>query len=210
MELPQSEQAHLRKWALQEIPKPPRFFTHPVGDGRGNEQVLELVRQAVIKQWYVICFDEFDLIRATWQQRDRAMAEILIREWEQNRPHQKVICVCGNIHSRLTQRAGISEQYWPSFASNLQLLKPGVSVKSVNVVFHQGTFFNIKIRKIHGSAIREPYISNDRSDGHSVALHLPTATPATHLTKPPNEFSQFLRVTPWIVLKFVKRFKIKE
>ena len=210
LELPHAEQDHLRKWALQEISQSPRFFTHPFGDGRGNEQVLELIRQAVTKKWLVVCFDDFDLVGKTWQQRDRAMAEILIQEWNPNRPHKKVICVCGNMHSRLAQSVGISQQYWPSFAANLQLLKPDLKITSINVVFHQGDFFNIKIRKIQGSVIREPYISNDRYDGHSLTLHLPTATSATHFAKPLSGFSQFLSVASMIAMNFAKRYKLRQ
>jgi hypothetical protein len=207
LELPHVEQDHLCKWALGEIAQPPTFFTHPFGDGRGNEQVLELIREATMKRWYLICFDDLRLVGGSWQQRDRAMAETLIEEWNENRPNKKVIAVCGNMHSRLSQTAGISEQFWPSFAAHVQCLQPAVRVKSVNVVFHQGEFFNIKVRKFHGRAIFEPYISQEERDGHSVTLHLPVATAATHLAKPPSVFWQFLRVAPTLVVNFAKRYK---
>lgn len=207
LELPHSEQAHLRNWARGEVTQPPRFFTHPFGDGRGNEQVLELVRKAANQNWVIVCFDKFDFVGGTWQERDRGMATILLNEWEQNCPEKKVICVCGNLHSRLSKGAHQDPEFWPSFAANLQLLRPELVVSSVNLVFHGGKFFNVRVRNFHGKRITEPYISEDSSNGHSIAVHLPIATPATHIGKPLSSFSQFIKVAPSVISNFMNRRK---
>ena len=182
LEIPHSEQESLWRWATGENQEVPQFFRHPSGDGRGNQQVLSLVRKAAKLNFYVFCFDA-DLAR-NWQERDRMMAENLLAEWAHTCPDKKVVCICGNLHSRLWPLSQTHDRYWPSFAANLRSFKSDVVVHSINIVFHQGAFFNLNVQKINGKPITDAYITPDRNDGHSLSLHLPRATPASHIREP--------------------------
>jgi hypothetical protein len=182
LEVPRAEQGALRAWAQGTLGVPPQFFTHPVGDGRGNEQVLALVHAATSRGWALICFDE--MVMANWRTRDQKMAENLVAEWQRCCPDQKVVGICGNLHSRLTPAPDLGERFWPSFAAQAQRLLPQRTVRSINVVFHQGQYFNLGRRSFRLPPIDAPYITTDEADGHTLTLHLPRATPVTHLAPP--------------------------
>jgi hypothetical protein len=63
LEVPNDAQAPLLAWARGETDKAPDFFANPNGDGRGNVQLLELVRTAIAPpfRWQVVCFDESEV-----------------------------------------------------------------------------------------------------------------------------------------------------
>jgi hypothetical protein len=62
LEIPRDEQPAIAAWATGEFNALPRFFGKPGPDGRGNEQVLALVRRALRPpyEWNLICFDQTD------------------------------------------------------------------------------------------------------------------------------------------------------
>lgn len=185
LEINISEQEMLRRWAAGETNDIPDFFTHPSLCGRGNEQVLSLVQNAIMTGWQIICFDVSRLTEAMdWSDRDLGMAENLLAQWHQLCPNHKVICICGNLHSRLAPLPGDCADLWPSFAAHLQSLQPNIKVKSINIVFHDGAFFNMEIRKFVSKPIQESYLCDGKKLGHTAALHLPYATPATFLSPP--------------------------
>jgi hypothetical protein len=55
LEINISEQEMLRRWAAGETTEIPDFFTHPSLCGRGNEQVLSLVQNAILTGWQIVC-----------------------------------------------------------------------------------------------------------------------------------------------------------
>jgi hypothetical protein len=59
LEVPHDKQPALARWAKGETQEVPRFFAKPSPDGRGNQQVLALVRRALGPPygWKLICFD---------------------------------------------------------------------------------------------------------------------------------------------------------
>ncbi len=59
LEVPHDQQPALVAWATGTTDEVPTFFAEPGADGRGNEQVLALVRMALRPpyQWKLICFD---------------------------------------------------------------------------------------------------------------------------------------------------------
>jgi hypothetical protein len=59
LEIPHDQQPALVAWATGTTGVVPTFFAVPGGDGRGNEQLLALVRCALRPpyQWKLICFD---------------------------------------------------------------------------------------------------------------------------------------------------------
>ena len=59
LEAPHDEQAAIAAWATGATEAVPMFFAKPGEDGRGNEQVLALVRRALRPpyEWKLICFD---------------------------------------------------------------------------------------------------------------------------------------------------------
>ncbi len=63
LELPRDEQRVIDNWATGLTDVVPKFFEHPGEDGRGNEQVLALVRRALRPpfDWKLICFDGTDV-----------------------------------------------------------------------------------------------------------------------------------------------------
>jgi len=182
LEVPYSEQESLWQWAIGEAQELPRFFRHPLGDGRGNVQALALVQKAASLNWRIFCFDPG--LARNWQERDRKMAENLLTEWVRTCPDKKVVCISGNLHSRISVPPHTRDPYWPSFAANLQILRPDIVVHSINIVFHQGAFFNFKVQKFNGKPITDAYITHDIQDGYTLSLHLPRATPVTHLGEP--------------------------
>src|SRR5438045_963364 len=59
LEVPHDEQPALAAWAKGDSGTVPRFFAKPSQDGRGDQQVLALVRRALRPpfEWKLICFD---------------------------------------------------------------------------------------------------------------------------------------------------------
>ncbi|MBI3244552.1 MAG: hypothetical protein HYZ49_19910 [Chloroflexi bacterium] len=189
LEAPLSEQNALANWAKGETTEAPSFFARPFADGRGNEQALALAREAIRKGWHVICFDVNSVAPGfVWAERDNGMAENLVAEWERLGPDCKVVCLCGNLHSRLAPLPKGFAHFWPSFAARIQQLKPNAKVNSINIMFHGGSFFNTKVQQIAGRPITEDWVSEDAETGHSLVWHLPQATPATFLAPPTHFF----------------------
>src|SRR5262249_44664864 len=59
LEIPADQQGPLTYWATGKTTTVPRFFTKQIEDGRGNMQVLSLIRTALSPpfRWKLICFD---------------------------------------------------------------------------------------------------------------------------------------------------------
>jgi erythromycin esterase-like protein len=189
LEVPANFRDDLAAWAERKTAEPPRFFTIPPEDGRNNEQVLHMVTQAVRQGWQILCFDLDGARQAYrgWQQRDADMARNFTAQRDRFCSGKKVIGICGNLHSRLTRASGGGPlaDNWPSFASFVQRLNPEDVVSAVNVVPHQGVFFNGgKVNRFNREPIAEAYVRDEKESGHSLVLHLPRATPATFLTPP--------------------------
>jgi hypothetical protein len=147
--------------------------------------VLALARAAAGRGWALICFDE--IVVANWRARDQKMAEQLVAEWQHCCPSLKVLCICGNLHSRITPGAGPGARFWPSFAAQTQRLLPHRPVRSVNLVFHQGRYYNLRVQQFRLPPIETAYVAADENDGHTLALHLPRATAVTHLAPPASQ-----------------------
>jgi len=69
LEIPRDQHSAIVAWATGTTDVVPTFFAKPGADGRGNEQVLALVRRALRPpfEWKLICFDgtEEELLRQT-------------------------------------------------------------------------------------------------------------------------------------------------
>jgi hypothetical protein len=134
LEVPNDAQAVLLAWARGETDKVPDFFATPNGDGRGNVQLLELVRTVIAPpfRWQVVCFDESEAMVekryqaltqkrqtgdadlsalltddaiALWREGDAAMASILLREVKALKSTEKILAICGNLHARIKPEA---------------------------------------------------------------------------------------------------------
>lgn len=187
LELPRGEQDALKSWIAGESEPPPFFGAKEFQDGRGNQQALSLIRQVAGRSpgWKLLCFDT-DFMREgeTGADRDRHMAENLLLLWEGRCAGQKVVAICGNYHSRLIAPEQPDFGPWPSFGANVRLLRPDSVVSSVNIVFHGGGFYNGEAREFRpGSTplIGDAELRPGGWLGHTAALHLPHATPATFL-----------------------------
>jgi hypothetical protein len=135
LEMPNNHQVPLLAWARGETDRVPDFFAKPIGDGRGNVQVLELVRTAVSPpfRWQVVCFEDSDSILekrymaliqkkraeeadiaqltsddsiAIWREDDAAMASNLLRETKSLKSTDKILAICGDLHARTKRDAG--------------------------------------------------------------------------------------------------------
>lgn len=75
LEMPNDQQASLLAWARGETDRVPDFFANPNGDGRGNAQLLDLVRAAVSPpfRWRIVCFEDAESIL---EKRDLALIQI--------------------------------------------------------------------------------------------------------------------------------------
>ena len=187
LELPRGEESQLVQWAGGKGDPPPFFGPAEFRDGRGNAQVLSLIRQTLShpQGWRLHCFDVDSLGQGeTWADRDRHMAANLTEQWQERCAERKVIAVCGNYHSRLVAPAEPDFGPWPSFGYGVQQLRPGLAVNSVNIVFQRGAFFNGEVRKFdigaeHFAAMAE--VRRPGSFGHTADLYLPHATAATFM-----------------------------
>jgi hypothetical protein len=184
LEIPRGEQEAIMRWAAGASGAIPRFFAQPSSDGRGNEQLLALLRQVSEKGWQILCFDtDADQGCTNWKERDSAMADNLAAQWKRCCPDRKAMGMCGNLHSRLILTR-VGTDLWPSFAACFQQRNPQSVVRTVNLVFHRGSFFNEKLQTLQDDPLPEAEIREDAELGHSFALHLPRATPATFLATP--------------------------
>jgi hypothetical protein len=129
LEIPADERQPLVDWASGKTETVPRFFAKPFADGRGNIQVLALIRTALSApyHWKLICFDESSQIAEDEAQnageadgetplsseagadlyvrREAAMAANLAQERTRLGRDAKVLAICGNFHARTSRRA---------------------------------------------------------------------------------------------------------
>ena len=187
LEMPRGEQDALEKWDVGADDPPSFFGTKDFQDGRGNEQVLSLMSQAVRRfpAWKLLCFDvDFMQEGETGTDRDRRMAESLLEQWQERYAGQKVVAICGNYHSRLIAPAQPDFGPWPSFGANMQQMAPEQVVSAVDIRFHGGGFYNGEVREFMSISLPLVGDAELRSSGwlgHTAELHLPHATPATFL-----------------------------
>lgn len=193
LEIPRNDRETIECWARAQDTTLPEFFAHPLADGRGNQEVLALIEQAIPSQndWHLLCFDQGpDQLAQQWADRDRWMAHNFTEQWMHSCPTAKIVGICGSLHSRLTlpSRQDATTSYWPSFAHQLQLLHPDKVVSTIKIRFQTGAYFNMKRRHLHRFGwqwLYQPKKAVLREAGdHSFELLLPHATPATFLTAP--------------------------
>jgi len=188
LELPADIREETVRWAGGAAPEPSLFFTRPGADGRGNEQALALIQQAVVRGWQLLCFDRAKHQPTEgWAERDASMARNLLEQWKWLCPGKKLLGACGNLHSRLAPLPGEMARFWPSCAHMVRQLRPEARVGSAIVCFHSGEFFNqgkvmgfFDLGPLSGAEVR-----GGKESQHSLELHLPRATVATFLS-PPN------------------------
>lgn len=193
LEIPSDQRQQIDLWrrAMASIP---RFFATPSGDGRGNAEVLALIRDAG-RAWAMLCVDAAEGEPCSaWHERDASMARNLAKQRRQFCPEGKVVGICGNMHSRLENRFPADHPMfglWPSFAAALRDLDPQLSVRSVNIRFREGTFYNVNVRTVAppSEAPLPPCIEESGEMGHTCDLVLPRCTPASFLA-PPKPYPQ--------------------
>jgi len=189
IEMPHHWREELVDWAEGKAADPPPFFMPPWSqDGRGNLQVLSLVRQVLDHGWQVLCFDQgYDQPGEQWTDRDSWMAHNLVAQWQQYCRAGKIIGICGNLHSRLISPTSESYKFWPTCAHYTQQRHQSARVNSIAVVFHSGEFFNMGRHEFTPKSPPLTMAAELRwsgSLGHSAELHLPQATAATFLVPP--------------------------
>ena len=181
----QTEFAQFASGASEKMPV--KFLSPDFRDGRRSLESLSLVQQMLARPagWELFFFDvDFLQEGETGSDRDRYMAENLLTQWEERCPGQKVIAVCGSYHSRLVAPPEPDFGPWPSFAHTVQQLRPDLTVNSVHIVFHGGSFYNMEIKSF--SPGRTPLVGDAELRpggwlGHTLELHLPSAAPVTFL-----------------------------
>lgn len=186
MEISGDYREEMEAWALKPELPVHRFFTQPPGsDGRGNVQALAMLRAAAQAGLRLLCFDlqdgEWD---CDWKGRDAEMARKLREQQVRLCAGGKVLALCGNMHSRLKNTYAPehpSHNFWPACAAVLQSMDPAISVRSVNLDFHEGKFYNGSERDLGSRPIEAPYITPDDDLGHTLTLHLPHGTVPTFL-----------------------------
>jgi len=219
LEVPNKDQASLLAWARGETERIPDFFAKPNGDGRGNAQLLALVRIAVSPpfRWQIICFDDsrsileqvvliqrkrtgradgpqspVDYGNAIWRDRDAEMASIMLKEAEILKATSKILAVCGNLHARTTNdmQEPMLNKLWPSFAAMLKEGRPAWRVSSVNIEFYSGTYFNAgKVQTFPKRPLEHAEVRSVGQTGYDLLLCLPMARPATLLSRQIGEIT---------------------
>lgn len=184
LEAPSDQRDQFVEWAAGGDAPPPFFGPSDFRDGRGNTQMLSLLRQASSAGWHLLCFDvAFMQPEETWFDRDKRMAGNLLEQWEGECPKKKVLGICGNYHSRLTP-PNEQTDLWPSFAHSVQQARHDLAVNSVNIIFHGGEFFNGEVKTFNPGP--EPFgeqaeVRPPNWLGHTLDLHLTHATAVTFL-----------------------------
>jgi hypothetical protein len=212
LEVPSNDQASLLEWLSGKTKRIPDFFTHPDGDGRGNAQLLALARIAGSPpfQWQIVCFDESEVeqdrrwsriqkkqtgkpdstnsededVITVWRERDTAMASNMLREAKSFRATNKILAICGNVHARTTNemQEPMLSKLWPSFAGILKQRQPAWTVRSVNIEFCGGAYFNDgKVQTLPKRPLEHPVVRSAGQTGWDEVLSLPMARPATPL-----------------------------
>ena len=182
LEMPARERDQLLRCAHGQDGPSPLFGPSDFRDGRGSAQALSLIVRAVRDGWHLLCFDVASVQAGDpWSARDAGMAQNLSDQWDRGCPGRRVLGVCGNLHSRLVLPTEPTA-FWPSLAFAFQTLRPDLAVRSVNVTFGRGAFFNGEVRTLDDGP--EPFVSEAAVRpsgwaGHTVDLYLPCATPAT-------------------------------
>jgi hypothetical protein len=191
LEIPRDERYAIERWATGQTTLLPEFFAHPFADGRGNRETLTLIQHAMQSDWSLLCFDQGpDQLARRWYDRDGWMAENLTAQWQHLCPTDKIVVICGNLHSRLilplSQDAETS--CWPSFAYQFQYVYPNKTISAIKIGFQRGTYFSTRRQRLHSfglewlQPLKEPILR--ASKDHSFELVLPQATAATFLTPP--------------------------
>jgi len=196
LELPRDQQAPLTAWADGLIEQVPPFFARPSRDGRGNVQVLELVKAARALGMELMCFDQApDQVTQQWADRDGWMARNLLEAWTHLPTDAKVVGICGSLHARLVPEEGLGrmlrkavsggQQLWPSLAGWVRRYQPTLLAGAVEVRFVTGEYFNMGAKSIftRPSARTEPW-TQSVGPAYTLALWLPRATCATFLSPP--------------------------
>jgi erythromycin esterase-like protein len=122
-----------------------------------------------------------------WQKRDASMAAQLTQQLQFLAKDSKVVAICGSMHARVANHAQATElkKLWPSFAAVLQRDHSDWKVRSVNIQFHDGGFFNGgKVNALRGRPIDKAEMHLTPDSDWNWELNLPHATPATFLTPP--------------------------
>ena len=192
VEIPADQQPALADWATGRSSQVPIFYNGSHDDGRGNVQMLALIRAALAAPYYwkVFCFDIVSMKAGdTWQMRDASMAQNFSAQWQRLAPNASVVAICGNLHARTANHAAPDNRFaslWPSFAIYLQRASFGKRIHSIDVEPQRGGFFNGgKVNTLSGQMLSEARCSHRPTDDWDLELGLPTATPATFLTTPP-------------------------
>jgi hypothetical protein len=196
LELPRDQQAPLTAWADGLIDQPPPFFTRPSRDGRGNTQVLDLVKTARALGLALVCFDQApDQVGQHWADRDGWMARNLLEDWSQLPTGARVAGICGSLHARLAPEQGLGrllrkavsggQQLWPSLAGWVRQHQPALLAAAIDVRFATGGYFNMGEKTIYTrpGAPKEPW-TQPGGPAYTLELWLPRATPVTFLSEP--------------------------
>jgi hypothetical protein len=135
LEVPSDHREPLTDWATGKTPILPAFFAKPNEDGRGNLQLLALIRTALSPpyRWQLICFDETEAAMQREEEeltrnvdkeslgkletalqpnflafslrRDATMASNLANQRQKVELHPKVLAICGNLHARIANHS---------------------------------------------------------------------------------------------------------
>lgn len=188
LEVYADQQPVLAAWASGKSSRIPGFYTGPHDDGRGNIQMLALVRAALSApyRWKVFCFDvSTSKPDDTWQMRDAGMAQNFSAQWKRLALNAKVIVICGGLHARTANHPtpdGQMADLWPSFAANVQRAYPGKRVHSIEVFPQRGgSFSGGRVNTFTGALLTEAKTRHRPTDDWDLELGLPFATPATFL-----------------------------
>ena len=188
LEVYADQQPPLAAWATGKSSHIPSFYSGTHSDGRGNIQMLALVRAALSApyHWKVFCFDLASSKPSdTWQMRDAGMARNFSAQWQRLAPDAKVVAICGGLHARTTNHStpdGQMADLWPSFAANLQRVYPGKHIRSIEVLPQRGSSFNgARVNSFTGALLAEARTRHRPTDDWDLELGLPFATPATFL-----------------------------
>jgi erythromycin esterase-like protein len=196
LEVPRDQQAPLTAWADGLIEQPPPFFLRPSRDGRGNTQVLDMVKAARTLDLQLVCFDQApDQTAQQWAERDDFMARNLLEGWSRLPAGAKVVGICGSLHARLAPEQGVArllrkavsggQQLWPSLAGWVRQHQPALVAGAVEVRFAAGGYFNMGEKTIYArpGTRTEAWVA-PADPSYTLALWLPRATPATFLSPP--------------------------
>lgn len=138
-----------------------------LNDGRFSESHFSLLKYLQDKNISIVFFDSGT---ASWDERDRLMAQNLNPYVDSLKPDEKAIVIAGNIHTNISKMIVNNRSYIP-MGSYINTEK----LRLILLKYHKGEFFNFGRKSFSEVPISENLV--EEIDSQTIHFHISQATP---------------------------------